>query len=185
MSVGSLSIKKQAESRDMLRVTNEIGDFFRVAAKKSFETGKKYRVHFDLVGKEIEIFREEEKDKNGVGNGNWKDGGIKIPIEKLELPNTFEYGIKWGSFKQTFNSTMKSQGCLSRKFTMYIFKSNSSLGIQSEQKVKYAISFSKVDHIKYLYVREYIPIRIITSENIITLNKSPSENIENLKLIRD
>ncbi|HAS79534.1 MAG TPA: hypothetical protein DCR90_01330 [Fusobacteriaceae bacterium] len=167
INVGSLSIKKQAESRDMLRVKNEIGDFFRTAAKRSLEIGKKYTVKFKLDKKIIEIYRNESSHNI------------------LELPNTFEYGIKWGSFKQTFNCTMKSQGCLSREFTMYIFDSNSIAGIQSTQEVKYAISFSRADHVKYLYVREYIPIGVVTSEDIITLHKSPSENIENLKLVKD
>ena len=165
--IGGVSIKKQAESKAMLRVQNEIGDFFRVAAKRSLETGKKYDVKFKLDQKIIELSR----------NGQVTD--------ILDLPNTFEYGIKWGSYKQTFNSTMKSQGYLSLNFTMYIFKSNSSIDIQATQEVKYAISFDKDDHIKYLYVREYIPIGIVTSQNIITQDKSPSENTENLKLIRD
>ncbi len=30
----------------MLRVTNEIGDFFRVAAKRSLETGRRYNVDY-------------------------------------------------------------------------------------------------------------------------------------------
>jgi len=166
VNFGSLSIKKQTESRDMLRLQNEIGDFFRVAAKRSFEIGKKYTVKFKLDKKIIEIYRN------------------KKTTNTLDLPNTFEYGIKWGSFKQTFNCTMKSEGCLSREFTMYIFDSNSIVGIQSTQEVKYAISFSRVDHIKYLYVREYIPLGVVTSEDIITLNKSPSENTEIFKLVK-
>lgn len=164
VGIGGVSIKKQAESRAMLRIQNEIGDFFRVAAKRSQETGKKYVVDFDLGGEKIEISR----------NGDITD--------ILDLPNIFEYGIKWGSnFEQTFNSEMESQGFLDKNFTIYIFKSNYQSGIQDEEEVKYAVSFDSDDHIKYLHVREYIPIESLQASEI---NSSPSGNSK-LKLIRD
>lgn len=164
IGIGSFSIKKQAESRGMLRVRNEVGDFFRVAAKRSQETGKKYIINFDLAGKKIEITR----------NGEVTDS--------LELPNVFEYGIKWGTgFQQTFSSEMESHGFLDKNFTLYITKSNSQSGIQGEEEVKYAVSFNLDDHIKYLHVREYIPTETLKASEI---NSSPSGNLK-FKLIKN
>jgi len=158
VGIGGISIKKQAESRTMLRVENEIGDFFRVAAKRSQETGKKYAVHFDLVGKKIEIYREEEEE-SGVANGKWKDGGIKVPIEKLDLPNIFEYEkISGTSVDQDFISKITSTGNMSSTITLYVFKSNFQLGIQGDEIAKYSIRLLTNDkHVKFLHVKEYAP----------------------------
>jgi len=158
VGIGGVSIKKQAESRGMLRVGNEIGDFFRVAAKRSQETGKKYAVHFDLVGKKIEIYREEEEE-SGVANGKWKDGGIKVLIEELELPNVFEYEkISGSSVDQDFISKITSTGNMSGTITLYVFKSNSQLEIQGDEIAKYAIRLLTTDkHVKFLHVKEYTP----------------------------
>ncbi len=179
VGVGGISIKKQAESRAMLRVQNELGDFFRVAAKGSQETGKRYGINFDLVGENIEIYREENED------GEWEDGGARRTIEELKLPKVLEYGIKWGTiYDQDFNSEIKSEGYLNKNFTMYIFTASLGSGIGDNEEVKYAISFSFDDHIKYLHVREYLPVGVITSKKILDEGMSPSEN-PNLKLIRD
>jgi len=165
--VGGISIKKQAESRAMLRVKNEIGDFFRVTAKRSQETGKKYAVNFDLAGKKIEISR----------NGKITDS--------LVLPNTFKYGIKWGlNFEQSFDCEMESRGFLDKSFTIYVFKGTSGSGIGNDDEVKYAISFGFDDHIKYLHVREYLPVGTVTSKDIMDRDKSPGENPD-LKSIKD
>jgi len=160
VGIGSLSIKKQAESRAMLKITNEVGDFFRVAAKRSQETGKKYAVDFDLVEKKIEIYREEkDEDGDGVGDGEWEDGGIRSTIEKFELPNVFEYEkISGGTGSQEFTSNITSTGNMSGTLTLYIFKSNSETGIQGEQIAKYAIRLLTTDkHVKFLHVKEYMP----------------------------
>lgn len=129
VGIGGVSIKKQAESKAMLRVQNEIGDFFRVAAKRSQETGKKYAVDFDLVNKIIKITR----------NGN--------PTDTLELPNVFKYSII--PALTTGKPTLTTTGNISDNFTLYI--SNS-------KEIKHAINFDKDDsHIKYLHIREYSP----------------------------
>ncbi|MGB6127375.1 MAG: prepilin-type N-terminal cleavage/methylation domain-containing protein [Psychrilyobacter sp.] len=158
VGIGGVSIKKQAESRAMIKVTNEIGDFFRIAAKRSRETGEKYTVHFNLVEKKIEIYREEEEE-NGVANGKWKDGGIKVPIERLDLPNIFEYEkISESSFDQDFTSKITSTGNMSGTITLYVFKSNSQLGIQGDEIAKYSIRLLTTDkHVKFLHVKEYTP----------------------------
>lgn len=167
VGIGGVSIGKQAQSRAMLRVRNEIGDFFRVAAKRSLETGKKYIINFDLSTKKIEISR----------NGEVTD--------TLKLPNVLEYGIKWDSdFEQNFSSEIESNGFLDKSFTLYVFKSNSQSEIQNDEEVQYAISFTKDPHIKYLYVREYKPVGVLTSKEIIDSGKSPSEN-KDLKLTRE
>ena len=177
VGIGSVSIKKQAESRAMLRVQNEVGDFFRIAAKRSLETGKRYGVDFDLVGKKIEIYRDEGTD------GEWEDDGARRTIEKLELPKVLEYGIKdSGSYPSEFNTNITSSGNISDNFTLYIVTSNSNSGIQGEEEVKYAISFYKGDtHVNYLHIREYI---VTTSFKVSEINDSPSDN-DDLELIKD
>ncbi|UUV18456.1 prepilin-type N-terminal cleavage/methylation domain-containing protein [Fusobacteria bacterium ZRK30] len=177
IGIGSFSIKKQAESRGMLRVQNEIGDFFRVAAKRSLETGKKYGVDFDLVGKKIEFYREEDE------NGKWKDDGTRRTIEILKLPNVFEYGIKnSGTYPTEFKTNITSSGNIGNNFTLYITKSNSNSGIQGVEEVKYAISFYNGDtHVKYLHIKEYI---VTTSFKVNEINTSPSAN-SNLEVIKN
>ncbi len=129
VGVGGVSIKRQAESRAMLRVQNELGDFFRVAAKRSQETGKRYGVEFKLGENLIEISR--------IGF-----------LEELKLPNIFEYSIKPPLIDG--KTTLTSTGNISDNFTLYI--SNS-------KEIKHAINFDKEDsHVKYLHIREYSPI---------------------------
>ena len=166
VGIGGVSIKRQAESRAMLRIKNEIGDFFRVAAKRSWETGKRYDINFNLVEKIITISR----------NGNL--------IEKLDLPNIFEYTIKdSGSYGSEFTSGFTSTGNISSdNFTFYVAKSNSNIGIQEDEEVIYAITFYKGDnHVNYLHVKEYIAT---SPFKISDINNSPSGN-NKLKLIRD
>ena len=166
IGVGSLSIKKQAESNAMLRVENEIGDFFRVAAKRSLETGKKYGVDFNLAEKNIEIYRRENSD------GEWDDSKSKSIIEELELPNVFEYGIK-NETTYTTSFTITSDGNINEIFTFYIFK--------DIDEVKYIINFDLDDYINYLHVREYIPIDSATTGAI----SVTSGAISGFKLIRE
>jgi len=153
VGIGGVSIKRQSESRAMLKVQNEIGDFFRVAAKRSQETGKRYGVDFHLAGKKIEIYREEDE------NGKWKSGGTRRTIEKLELPNVFEYEkISETLREQNFSRNITPTGNLSLGLTLYIFKTNSQPGIQGEEIAKYAITFKTTDkHVKFLHVKELLP----------------------------
>ena len=141
VGLGGISIKKQAESRAMLKVKNEIGDFFRVAAKRSQETGKKYVINFDLAEKKIEITR----------NGDTTD--------TLELPNIFEYEkISKTLREQNFSRNITSTGNLSLGLTLYVFKANSQPGIQGDEIAKYAITFKTTDkHVKFLHVKELLP----------------------------
>lgn len=141
IGIGSFSIKKQAESRAMLRVQNEVGDFFRVAAKRSQETGKKYVIDFDLAGKKIDISR----------NGDITD--------TLELPIVFEYEkISETSREQSFTRNMTSTGNLSMGLTLYVFRSNSQTGIQGDEIANYAITFKTTDkHVKFLHIKELLP----------------------------
>lgn len=141
IGVGSFSIKKQAESRGMLRIQNEVGDFFRVAAKRSQETGKKYIINFDLAGKKIEITR---------------DGEV---TDTLNLPNVFEYEkISETLREQNFTRNITSTGNLSMGLTLYVFKSNSQTGIQGDEVAKYAVTFKTTDkHVKFLHVKELLP----------------------------
>lgn len=171
VGIGGVSIKKQAESRAMLKVKNEIGDFFRVAAKRSQETGKRYGVDFDLAGKKIEIYREEDE------NGKWKSGGTRRTIEKLELSNVFEYEkISETLREQNFSRNITSTGNLSAGLTLYVFKSNSETGIQGEEVAKYAITFKTTDkHVKFLHVKELLP-RSEIKENEIKPNQSGSKD---------
>ncbi|MCS5421611.1 MULTISPECIES: prepilin-type N-terminal cleavage/methylation domain-containing protein [Psychrilyobacter] len=159
VGIGGISIKKQAESRAMLRVQNEVGDFFRVAAKRSQETGKRYAVKFKLDEKFIEISR----------NGEVTD--------ILKLPNTFEYAkISSGSVDQDFTSNMTSTGNMSGIITLYVFKGNSQSGIQGEEIAKYAIRLLTTDaHVKFLHVKEYVPKSEIKESEIEDGSKDASE----------
>jgi len=168
VGIGGVSIKKQAESRAMLRVRNEIGDFFRVAAKRSQETGKKYAVKFKSDEKIIEIFR----------GGNVTD--------TLKLPNFFEYeiflienNIETGTVtsvekKQDVELTLTSRGNIKslntlatdvngkftgeENFDIYIFKSDSKANIGGNEIAKYAIRLLTTDeHVDFLHVEEYVP----------------------------
>lgn len=148
VSIGGVSIKKQAESKAMLRVQNEIGDFFRIAAKRSQETGKIYNVDFKLDENLIEISR------TGV-------------LEELKLPNIFEYSIipSLANNKATLTTT----GNISNNFTLYI--SNS-------KEIKHAINFNKDDsHIKYLHIREYSPTNSVPI-SAMTATPSAISNLE-------
>ena len=156
VSVGGVSIKKQAESRAMLKIQNEFGDFFRVAAKRSLETGKKYSIHFDLTGKEITISR----------NGEITD--------TLELPNIFEYEkISASSVSQDITKTLTTNGNMSGGFTLYVFKANSET--KNDWIAKYAIRFTTTDtHVKFLHVKEYVPISEVKREKITSDSRSVS-----------
>lgn len=157
VSVGGVSLKKQAESRAMLKIQNEFGDFFRVAAKRSFETGKKYSIHFDLTGKKIIISR----------NGKITD--------TLELPGIFEYEkIAGSSVSQDITTTLTTNGNMSGSFTLYVFKSNSE--VKANWIAKYAIKFTTNDtHVKFLHVKEYVPKSEVTREKITNGSKSVSK----------
>ncbi len=168
VGIGGVSIKKQAESRAMIRVQNEIGDFFRVAAKRSLETGKRYGVHFDLVGKKIEIYRDEgtsgEWEDVVWKDNDWKteeriNGGARRTLEIFELPNVFEYEKIAGALgEQDIDRNITPNGNMSKTLTLYVFKTNSQSGIQDEQIAKYAIRLLTTDkHVKFLHVKEYAP----------------------------
>jgi prepilin-type N-terminal cleavage/methylation domain-containing protein len=165
-SIGGLSIRKQIEAKAMIKVKNQIGDFFRVAAKQSQETGRKYKIDFKLDKKIIEISR---------------NGEVK---ETLKLPEILEYGIIYGSvYVQTFSTEIEGLGYFDKNFTLYVFKSDYSPGIGNGEKLKYAISFSNTDeHIKYEHIREYISINETTAGDVLNAG-SPSRN-SNLKLIK-
>ena len=132
VGIGGVSIKKQSESKDMFKVQNEIGDFFRVAAKRSLETGKTYTINFKLDENLIEVSR-----------GDFS--------EELKLPNAFEYSIV--PALTAGKTTLTSTGNISDNFTLYI--SNS-------KEIKHAINFEKDDsHVKYLHIKEYSPINSV------------------------
>jgi prepilin-type N-terminal cleavage/methylation domain-containing protein len=149
VGIGGVSIKKQAESKAMLRVQNEIGDFFRIAAKRSQETGKKYAVEFKLDENLIEVSR--------VGF-----------LEELKLPNMFDYSIK--PPLTDGKATLTTTGNISDNFTLYI--SNS-------KEIKHAINFNKDDsHIKYLHIREYSPTNNSISISAMTPTPSAILNLK-------
>ena len=162
VGIGTMSIKKQTESRGMLIVTNEIGDFFRVAAKRSLEIGEKYSVDFDFEEKNIEIYRMEDSD------GEWDDSGTRTTIEELELPTIFEYErISGSTGTQVFTNGITATGNMSSTTTIYVFESNSEDGIQDDQIAKYAVRLLTTDkHIKFLHVKEYSPKSEVQSSEI-------------------
>ena len=149
VGIGGVSIKKQAESKAMLRVQNEIGDFFRIAAKRSQETGKIYEVQFDLDNKIIKISRTDFS-------------------EELKLPNIFKYSIIPSLTHD--KATLTTTGNISDNFTLYI--SNS-------KEIKHAINFNKDDsHIKYLHIREYSPTNNSVPISAMTATPSAISNLE-------
>jgi prepilin-type N-terminal cleavage/methylation domain-containing protein len=164
---GGMSIRKQARARAMLRVRNEIGDFFRVAAKRSLETGKRYSVTFKLEEKIIEIER----------NGHITD--------TLKLPRILEYGIKdtSGTYPSEFSTELSTKGNISgNNFTLYVTRSNLSKSIDGDEEVLFAVTFYKGDnHIDYLHIREYITI----SEFKLSEITSPPSSNSKMKLIKD
>ncbi len=164
---GGMSIRRQARTRAMLRVKNEIGDFFRVAAKRSLENGKRYSIDFKLQDKIIEISR----------NGTITD--------TLELPKILEYGIKntAGNYPPVFSTEFTTKGNISgNNFTLYVTRSNLSKGIDEEEEVLYAVTFYKGDnHIDYLHIREYITI----SEFKLNEITSPPSSNSKMKLIKN
>ena len=167
VGIGGVSIKRQAKSNAMIRIKNELGDFFRVASKRSKETRKKYLVEFKLDENIIKISNEGK------------------PIENIELPNFFEYGVMWKSkYIQNFTVELENYGNLDKNFSLYIFERNNTEEITGNEKLEYVVSFSSDRGIKYLHVREYIPITEINSSQIIKDKKSPSAN-KNLKLLKD
>ncbi len=152
---GGVSIKRHRESTAMLRIKNEVGDFFRLEAKRAKESRKRYEIDFELEKKRILIKQNE------------------LVINRLELPSTFEYmKISKGKREQTLKRDITSTGNINMSLTLYVFQSNFNKGIQGDELAKYAIVLKNNDeHVRYLHVKERIPKLKIRAKEI-----KPSEN---------
>lgn len=176
LGFGGISIRKQRKNNAILRVRNELGEFFRVTAKRALETGRRQGIDFDLENKKIEIYRVE--DSNGV----WKVGGTRHIIRTLNLPKDLEYIKKKsdGTYVADFDNYITSWGNISRGMTIYVTEKNTTPEIDGSEEIRHAVSLSQTSHIKYLSVREYTPITTLTIDEAV----APSSMPEELKRIR-